>query len=168
MLAFSAAIHVDPEILIVDEVLAVGDAIFVNRCVQKLRSCAGGASASCWSPTMWRSKKPLCDRAVLLYHGRILADGDPNDVVNRYNGLVLDRQRAFDGGLPPPPDPQGETVENLQNTFRHGDGQVVIAKVELFNEDARPATVFRSGHMRAPAGCSRIFAILMRGPWWES
>ena len=47
-LAFSAAIQVEPEILVVDEVLAVGDAIFINRCVQNSRSCGGGASRSCW------------------------------------------------------------------------------------------------------------------------
>ena len=52
-LAFSTAIHVDPEILIVDEALAVGDAVFANRCVRKFRSCANARSRCCSSRTIW-------------------------------------------------------------------------------------------------------------------
>jgi len=94
-LAFSAAIHVDPEILVVDEVLAVGDAIFVNRCVQKFEELRRRGVTVLLVTHDVGLVKLLCDRAMLLYRGRALAQGDPNDVVNRYNGLVLERQRAF-------------------------------------------------------------------------
>lgn len=144
-LAFSAAIHVEPEILVVDEVLAVGDAIFVNRCVQKFEELRGRGLTVLLVTHDVGLVKLLCDRAMLLYHGRILAEGDPNDVVNRYNGLVLERQRAFEQALPVVPELELEAAEPLEYTFRHGDRQVVVVKVEMHNEAGRPALIFRSG-----------------------
>jgi homopolymeric O-antigen transport system ATP-binding protein len=144
-LAFSAAIHVDPEILVVDEVLAVGDAIFVNRCVQKFEELRGRGLTVLLVTHDVGLVKLLCDRAMLLYRGRILADGEPNDVVNRYNGLVLERQRAFEEQAPQPSGMPLEAIEPLQYSFRHGDRQAVVAKVELYNESGHEALVFRSG-----------------------
>jgi len=144
-LAFSAAIHVEPEILVVDEVLAVGDAIFVNRCVRKFEELRGRGLTVLLVTHDVGLVKLLCDRAMLLYRGRILAEGDPSDVVNRYNGLVLERQRAFDDQSPPLPEMPLESIEPLQYSFRHGDRQAEVVKVELFNEAGRPALVFRSG-----------------------
>jgi len=144
-LAFSAAIHVEPEILVVDEVLAVGDAIFVNRCVRKFEELRASGLTVLLVTHDVGLVKLLCDRAMLLYHGRILAEGDPNDVVNRYNGLVLERQRAFEQELPPVLPEQAEAAEPLEYTFRHGDGQAVVTRVEMRNEAGRPALMFRSG-----------------------
>ena len=146
-LAFSAAIHGNPEILVVDEVLAVGDAIFVNRCLQKFEELRRRGVTVLLVTHDLGLVKLLCDRAVLLYQGRVLAEGDPNDVVNRYNGLVLERQRAFEQGIPPLPSPElsAEVLEPLQYSFRHGDQQAVVRKVELFNAEGQPARVFRCG-----------------------
>ena len=144
-LAFSAAIHVEPEILVVDEVLAVGDAIFVNRCVQKFEELRGRGITVLLVTHDVGLVKLLCDRAILLHRGHMIADGDPNDVVNRYNGLVLERQRAFEQESPLPVDSALEPLQPLQYSFRHGDRQAVVVKVELLNEAGRPALVLRSG-----------------------
>ena len=146
-LAFSAAIHVDPEILVVDEVLAVGDAIFVNRCVQKFEELRRRGVTVLLVTHDVHMVKLLCDRAMLLYQGRALAQGDPSDVVNRYNGLVLERQRAFAESNPPalPALPMAGTQEPLDYSFRHGDRQAVVVRVELLNEAGQPARAFRSG-----------------------
>ncbi|MBI2817106.1 MAG: ABC transporter ATP-binding protein [Acidobacteria bacterium] len=144
-LAFAAAIHVEPEILVVDEVLAVGDAIFVNRCVRKFEELRERGLTVLLVTHDVSLVKLLCDRAMLLYRGRILAQGDPDDVVNRYNGLVLERQRAFEQELPPPSADGAEEMEPLEYTYRHGDRQSVVAKVEMYNESGRSALVFRSG-----------------------
>ncbi len=146
-LAFAAAIHVNPEILVVDEVLAVGDAVFVNRCIQTFQELRQRGVTVLLVTHDVGLVKLLCDRALLLMDGHILAEGDPDDVVNRYNGLVLERQRAFEQATPPPmlSVPAAEPLENLQYTYRHGDGQVVVVKVELLNESNRPAPVFHSG-----------------------
>jgi ABC-type polysaccharide/polyol phosphate transport system ATPase subunit len=144
-LAFAAAIHVDPEILVVDEVLAVGDAIFVNRCVQKFEELRRRGVTVLLVTHDVGLVKLLCDRAMLLYGGRALAQGDPNDVVNRYNGLVLERQRAFaETNLPALP-VVPELQEPLAYSFRHGDRQAEVVRVELLNEAGQPARAFRSG-----------------------
>ena len=155
-LAFAAAIHVEPEILVVDEVLAVGDAIFVNRCVKKFEEfrCRGVTVLLVTHDV--GLVKLLCDRAMLLYRGRSLALGDPSEVVNRYNGLVLERQREFAEAHPPsaPEQPVVQTSgdsepsghpEPMLYSFRHGDGQAEVVRAELLNGAGKSARAFCSG-----------------------
>ena len=143
-LAFAAAIHVEPEILVVDEVLAVGDAIFVNRCVHKFEELRQrGVTVLLVSHDLGLVRL-LCDKALLLHHGRVVAEGDPSDVVNRYNGLVLERQKAFEQPAPLSAPPAAATP-SLRYSFRHGDRRAVVIGVELLNETGQPARVFRSG-----------------------
>ena len=152
-LAFSAAIHVEPEILVVDEVLAVGDAIFVNRCVQKFEEMRRRGVTVLLVTHDVGLVKLLCDRAMLLYRGRALALGDPSEVVNRYNGLVLERQREFAEANPPPgltqpaaePADPSEPAAPLFYSFRHGDRQAEVVRVELLNGAGKPARAFCSG-----------------------
>ena len=74
-LAFSTAIHVDPEILIVDEALAVGDAVFANRCVRKFQELRERKITVLFVSHDLGLVKQLSDRAILLLHGRIEAAG---------------------------------------------------------------------------------------------
>ncbi len=142
-LAFAAAIHVDPGILVVDEALAVGDAIFANRCVRKFQELkARGVTVVLVSHDL-ALVKLISDRALLLYNGRSEAIGDPGEVVNRYNGIVLDRQRAFAAAAAAPEYPLPAPA--LQASFRHGDRRAEVMKVELFNEAGEPARLLRSG-----------------------
>ncbi len=69
-LAFAVAAHLEPEILIVDEVLAVGDAEFQKKCLGKMGEVAQRADAPCCSSaTTWPPSAPLCERALLLSRG---------------------------------------------------------------------------------------------------
>ena len=95
-LAFSTAIHVDPEILIVDEALAVGDAVFANRCVRKFQELRERKITVLFVSHDLGLVKQLSDRAILLLNGRIEAQGEPKDVINRYIGLVLEKQAPED------------------------------------------------------------------------
>src|SRR5258708_359362 len=88
-LAFSTAIHVDPEILIVDEALAVGDAIFSARCVQKFEELKQRKVTALFASHDLGLAKRLSHRAALMVDGRGAAYGTPKEVVNRYVGLVL-------------------------------------------------------------------------------
>src|SRR5579872_4779979 len=90
-LAFSTAIHVDPDILIVDEALAVGDAVFANRCVRKFEELKQRKVTVLFVSHDLGLVKRLSSRAILLLGGRIEAQGEPKDVINRYIGLVLER-----------------------------------------------------------------------------
>ena len=93
-LAFSTAIHVEPDILIVDEALAVGDAVFANRCVRKFEELKQRKVTVLFVSHDLGLVKQLSDRAILLLGGRIEAQGDPKDVINRYIGLVLEKQKS--------------------------------------------------------------------------
>ena len=133
-LAFSTAIHVDPEILIVDEALAVGDAVFANRCVRKFQELRERKITVLFVSHDLGLVKQLSDRAILLLHGRIEAQGAPNDVINRYIGLVLERQQA-----------RNKKEERVRSSFRHGDGTSEILSVQILNARGEPVTSVASG-----------------------
>jgi ABC-type polysaccharide/polyol phosphate transport system ATPase subunit len=133
-LAFSTAIHVDPEILIVDEALAVGDAVFANRCVRKFQELRERKITVLFVSHDLGLVKQLSDRAILLLNGRMEAEGAPKDVINRYIGLVLEKQEA-----------PGRKHDRLRSSFRHGDGTSEILAVELVNGRGESAASFASG-----------------------
>jgi ABC-type polysaccharide/polyol phosphate transport system ATPase subunit len=134
-LAFSTAIHVDPEILIVDEALAVGDAIFANRCIQKFEELKDRKVTVLFVSHDLGLVKRLSNRAILMVQGQVAAEGHPSDVVNRYVGLVHERER-----------PEGAREEGaLTASYRHGDGASRIVEVELLNEAGEPVSAIQSG-----------------------
>ena len=83
-LAFAVAAHLEPEILIIDEVLAVGDAEFQRRCLGKMRDVAGSGRTVLFVSHNLGAVQSLCSRAVLLQQGRLVADGDPESVIHQY------------------------------------------------------------------------------------
>jgi lipopolysaccharide transport system ATP-binding protein len=123
-LAFSTAIHVDPEILIVDEALAVGDAIFANRCIKKFVELKERKVTVLFVSHDLGLVKRLSDRAALMIDGRVAAFGNPSEVVNRYVGLVLERQERDQ--------PHGD-LPRAGASFRHGDGASEILSADLLN-----------------------------------
>lgn len=133
-LAFSTAIHVDPEILIVDEALAVGDAVFANRCVRKFQDLRERKITVLFVSHDLGLVKQLSDRAILLLGGRIEAEGAPKDVINRYIGLVLERQA--------PPD---RKADRLPASFRHGDGTSEVLSVRMLNARGEETLSVASG-----------------------
>jgi ABC-type polysaccharide/polyol phosphate transport system ATPase subunit len=133
-LAFSTAIHVDPEILIVDEALAVGDAVFANRCVRKFQELRERKITVLFVSHDLGLVKQLSDRAILLLNGRIAAEGAPNDVINRYIGLVLAKEES-----------KSKRDDRIHASFRHGDGSSEILGVEILNARGEPATAVTGG-----------------------
>jgi lipopolysaccharide transport system ATP-binding protein len=87
--AFAAAINVDPDILIIDEALAVGDAKFQNKCFQKLREFRENGKTILLVTHAMETVTRLCDQAILLEHGRIAKMGPPNEVTNAYFDLLF-------------------------------------------------------------------------------
>ncbi len=132
-LAFATAIHVDPEILIVDEALAVGDAIFANRCIKKFEELKKRGITVLFVSHDLGLVKRLADRAALMLDGRVAAYGTPSEVVNRYVGVVLERQERE--GIH-----RGERVGTPGGTHRHGDGASRVTSVELMDAARGTAT----------------------------
>lgn len=136
-LAFATAIHVDPEVLIVDEALAVGDAIFANRCVQKFEELKRRGVTVLFVSHDLGLVKRLSDRAVFMLNGQIAAEGRPSDVVNRYVGFVLERQ-----GWEERAEPNADAIES---SFRHGDGASTIQRVEMMTASGEQRRAFVTG-----------------------
>lgn len=136
-LAFSTAIHVDPETLIVDEALAVGDAVFANRCINKFQQLRESGVTVVFVSHDMGLVKQICDRAVFLNEGRVEAEGAPADVINRYVGTVLEKQRAE---IPAP-----ATKGGLAPSHRHGDGLGEIVALDILDADGQPVRSLVSG-----------------------
>jgi lipopolysaccharide transport system ATP-binding protein len=87
-LAFAVAAHLEPEILIVDEVLAVGDAEFQKKCLGKMGDVAKSGRTVLFVSHNMAAVANLCNRGLLLHKGELAADGPTADIVARYNGLL--------------------------------------------------------------------------------
>lgn len=83
-LAFAVAAHLDPEILIVDEVLAVGDQEFQDKCLGKMKSISGQGRTVLFVSHNMGAVKQLCTSAILLMNGTLKATGKTNEVINTY------------------------------------------------------------------------------------
>ncbi|TVP44533.1 MAG: ABC transporter ATP-binding protein [Gemmatimonadales bacterium] len=89
-LGFAVAAHLEPEILIVDEVLAVGDADFQRKCLGKMGSIAVGGRTVVFVSHNLDAVQALCTRALLLDEGRVLSDGPTHQVLEQYAKSRLD------------------------------------------------------------------------------
>jgi lipopolysaccharide transport system ATP-binding protein len=95
-LAFSVAAHLEPEILIIDEVLSVGDLAFQEKCLGRMESVSEEGRTVLFISHNLPSVLNLCDRAILLSGGRIAASGTPSEVVRSYVGdIVGESQRSL-------------------------------------------------------------------------
>jgi len=83
-LGFAVAAHLEPEVLIVDEVLAVGDASFQRKCMAKMQSAANEGRTILFVSHNMGSIQRLCHRAIVLRAGRIITDGEPLEAVKQY------------------------------------------------------------------------------------
>ena len=83
-LAFSVAINVDADILLIDEILSVGDEHFQNKCFEKMKELKNQGKTMVFVTHNMNSVEKLCDRAVWLYNGSIKMDGDTSEVIKEY------------------------------------------------------------------------------------
>lgn len=135
-LAFSTAIHVEPELLIVDEALAVGDAAFANRCIHKFRELRDQRVSVLFVSHDMGLVKQLADRALFLLHGELQAQGEPKTVIDRYIASVLESSAGHQGV---------DRSGNLQATHRHGDLSSEIIEAKLINSAGVPINTISTG-----------------------
>ena len=95
-LAFAVAAHLEPEILVVDEVLAVGDLGFQRKCLGKMQDVAGEGRTVLFVSHNMGAILELCQRAVLLEEGKVVSDGPTSQVVNRYLNALRSSDGVFD------------------------------------------------------------------------
>lgn len=125
-LAFAVAAHLEPEILLVDEVLAVGDARFQRKCLNKMQDIGQEGRTVLFVSHSMPAITRLCERAILLHEGRIVENGPSHRVVNTYlnAGLGMTAVREW-------PDsrraPGGEVARLRAVRVRMEDGQITDA-----------------------------------------
>ncbi len=122
-LAFSVAVHTDPQILLVDEVLAVGDEAFQNRCVERVQKLRRNGVTIVLVTHDLARVKAICDRAVWLQDGEIRLQGDPVRVCDVYVRSVQGPQRQPDAVRP-----------QMGDDTRWGTGEARIESLELLQD----------------------------------
>ena len=88
-LGFSVSAHVDPEVLIVDEVLSVGDFVFQQKCINRMLEVIKGGATVIFVSHNLRAVEDLCTRSLLLDHGRVIGIGDTSSIVGQYMEKVM-------------------------------------------------------------------------------
>jgi homopolymeric O-antigen transport system ATP-binding protein len=147
-LAFAIAASVEPEILIIDEALAVGDAVFQHRCLRRIKELHERGTTVLFVSHDVAAIRALCSRAILMSHGRIISDGDPADVLNRYQEIVMERERAYDAeseALSEATPPEATAFEPLSFSYRHGNRDAEIVVAELNGATNRRVEIVETG-----------------------
>lgn len=146
-LAFSVAIHSAPEVLIIDEALAVGDVFFQQKCFERLKKLKSEGVTLLFVSHDVTSVKLLCDKAILLHKGQLIKIGEPKSVVNEY--IKINSHTDDEGEV------ISETVEKQQHEadivkaestpsgleepeYRYGSNEAVIASFSILNSDGLP------------------------------
>ena len=124
-LGFAVAAHLEPDILLVDEVLAVGDAAFQVQCIERLNELRRSGMTMLFISHDLISIERLCDRVGLLERGRLIAHGAPHDVVTTYQHLVAGAQVAAMADASAPATHAAARVEDV--TFHDGNGTEVCS-----------------------------------------
>jgi ABC-type polysaccharide/polyol phosphate transport system ATPase subunit len=159
-LGFSVAINVDPDVLLVDEVLAVGDAVFQRRCNEKFADFRRAGKTVVVVSHASEAMRTMCDKVAWLQDGQVVAEGRPQDVVDDY----------VDQGH----EDRVETTTEAES--RWGSGEVRIQSVQLLDRSSRPVThpatgdsvTFRLGYRAEKPLSKPVFGLALEtldGTW---
>lgn len=143
-LGFAVAVHVDPDILLIDEVLAVGDEEFSAKCVAKIQEMKFRGVTLVFVTHQLDQVRNLCDRALWLDHGQARVIGDPTRVVDDYLQEVSGtREAAPKAAAEAPPQPAKEKDPNEEE--RWGSGEVILKRVALTDPEGRDLVALGAG-----------------------
>jgi hypothetical protein len=130
-LAFAVAAHLEPDVLFVDEVLAVGDAEFQKKCLEAMDDFRTGGRTVLFVSHNMSAIENLCPRAIWIEGGKIFRDGEAKDVVQSYLSLFADAKQI------------GHDLSKIQS--RGGNGKVRFTGIEFLDPEGRPTNLVRSG-----------------------
>jgi ABC-type polysaccharide/polyol phosphate transport system ATPase subunit len=141
-LAFAAAVHAEPDVLLVDEVLAVGDAFFQQRCLRRIRSLQERGCTTVLVTHDPSAVISFCDRAIWLEHGQVACAGDPAKVVREYMGARYRDDSSLEESPLQEEEPVDEGDDEIEPAadlpyvdHRYGDGRALVEGIAL--RDAR-------------------------------
>lgn len=137
-LGFAVAMHTDPDILLVDEVLAVGDSHFQNKCFDAVINFQRRGGTLLFVSHSLDMIQTLCNRAIWMEKGVVQADGKPIDVIMEYRNRVAEVENAATAGA-------NTGAESIPEERRWGTGDVEIVTVELTDQSGELRSVFYTG-----------------------
>lgn len=152
-LGFSIAAHLDPDILLLDEVLAVGDAAFQRKCFDRVSELRRSGKTIVFISHDLNAVERLCDRVILIEHGRVIADGTPSDVIDQYKKSAgQSAASAF----------QGIAAEREWPDLDDAPGDEVarLRRVRVRTEDGETAAAV---DIRRPVGIEMTYDVLQPG-----
>jgi lipopolysaccharide transport system ATP-binding protein len=130
-LGFAVAAHLEPDVLIVDEVLAVGDAVFQKKCISAMQDMRGGGRTVLFVSHNMSAVENLCSRGIWIANGQVRLDGTTHEVIESYMGSFASAE--------------GATNDLAQADGRRGSGEIRFTRVELIARGGELQTVTRSG-----------------------
>ena len=161
-LAFAVAIHMDPDVLVVDEALAVGDLYFQQRCIRRIQHLKQQGVTIVFVSHDLEAQRSLADRAVWVDHGRVVLEGRPDDVASRYTAAMMargDKEMMADEELGRSLRVSDELeiseealsrippfVTSIPNVdHRHGNGKARIEGIGVYGGEGHPLTSVGQG-----------------------
>jgi lipopolysaccharide transport system ATP-binding protein len=149
-LGFAIAAHLDPDILLLDEVLAVGDASFQAKCLERIEGLRRAGTTIVFISHDLNAVERLCGRVLLMQHGELVASGSPREVIAEYKQSSAAGDHAG---------PQGVGAERkwLDLTQAPSDGIVRLRGVRVRTEEGQTATAI---DIRRPVGVEMVYDVL--------
>ena len=136
-LGFAVAIHIEPDLLLVDEVLAVGDASFQHKCLDRIQKFRARGGTLVLVSHDLGTIQSLCNQAIWLDGGEVRAAGQPTDVAMAYLNEVAQREENQATAEPAPKLYEGQN--------RWGTGKISVTRVELCDGTGTPRRIFVNG-----------------------
>jgi lipopolysaccharide transport system ATP-binding protein len=181
-LAFAVAAHLEPKILFIDEVLAVGDASFQKKCLGKMGQVSRDGRTILFVSHNMAAVKALCSRALLMKNGTVAADGSVAEIVDEYLASVASNA-SFKEWPDPSEAPRNDNIRLSHVRITPPEGKPVItidtgAQIEIGFENFRRdiylgctiyvtnsegSIIFASGHPLSPDGDSRTGFYQLKG-----
>lgn len=135
-LGFAVAVHVDPDILLIDEVLSVGDEEFSQKCIAKIQEMKYLGVTMLFVTHQLDHVRNLCDRALWLDHGQMASIGDPVRVVDDYlQSVSKTARREVSAAAVEPVEVERRETNELTEEERWGSGEVLLRSVRLIGND---------------------------------
>jgi lipopolysaccharide transport system ATP-binding protein len=168
-LAFAVAIHMDPDVLIVDEALSVGDIFFQQRCIRRIQQLKQQGVTILFVSHDLEAVRSLADRAIWMDHGQVYLEGKTDEVVSKYLAAMVTRGRkeimeeeAMGTPIPLPSDlelsPEALSfipafIEQIPNVdHRYGNGKARVMGIGVYSKEGQPA----AGVVQGDRICVRI------------
>ena len=152
-LAFAVAVSVQPDVLIIDEALSVGDVFFGQRCFQRIREIVHRGATLIFVSHDMAAVQRLCDRGLLMHSGRMIFDGTPEECVSRYFNLHQPSRVAAQGleGTHPPVDAAARAQVLAHDILpqaksRHGGRELELVAATVLDAQGAPTWDFEMMH----------------------